>query len=509
MIKKIFQNINVKFFIVLFFIVFSLYGKSLFFGFTYLDDDVLILDKQEYLSFSNIKNILTDTVFARGQDKFCRPLLNLSFLIEKYIYGVKPWGYHFTNIIIHFFAVFSIFLLLSLRYDKKKVFAASILFACHPVFTQAVVWIPGRNDSLLAVFIVLSLYFFVKYLDNKRKIYLLLHIFLFLCSLFTKETAVVVPVFYGFYLLSEKQNKKTNILFSCLWISGIVLYLLYRNFVLSYQTYSYSLHDMAGVFIQSLPAVTKYTANIFFPFNLSVFPSKIEVSYLLSAAVALIFVWLVIAAKKQYNKKILFFGFLWFFSFLLPTFVMPQNQFYDHRIYLPMIGILIVLLELFKSYKSEKKQYLYLFMFIIFIFYSYLSFIHENKFTNKQIFWVNALVDSPDSDITNASVAGLLDEVKMYKEAEKKYLRAIEIRKYSGHYVNLAVLYIHMKELDKAEQVLLDALELRDNNPIIYYNLALIYRSKGNKDLAMQMKNLYLEVFRDTNKYQEPEDIKI
>jgi hypothetical protein len=208
MIKKIFQNINIKFLIILTLIVFAVYGKSLLFDFTYLDDDILILDKQEYLKISNIKNILTDTVFAQGQDKFCRPLLNVSFLIEKYLYGVNPWGYHLTNIIIHILTVFSIFLLLSLKYDKKKVFLLSILFACHPAITQAVVWIPGRNDSLLALFTILSFYFFVKYFDNKKKEYILFHLLFFVFALLIKETAIIVPLFYIIYILSKKQHLK-------------------------------------------------------------------------------------------------------------------------------------------------------------------------------------------------------------------------------------------------------------------------------------------------------------
>lgn len=509
MIKKIFQNINVKFFITLVLVVFALYGKSLFFDFTYLDDDVLILDKQEYLSFSNIKNILTDTVFARGQDKFCRPLLNVSFLIEKYIYGIKPYGYHLTNVMLHIFAVFSVFLLLSLKYDKKKVFIVSILFACHPALTQAVVWIPGRNDSLLTVFAVMSFYFLIRYFDNKKNTYLAFHFFLYACSLLTKETAVMIPLFYFMYLLFTKQRVKTNVLFVSGWLSVGIFYFLYRSFVLSYQTYSYTVSDMSGIFFKSLPAATKYIANVFFPLNLSVFPSTVEVNYFLAAAVVFVFILLAVTAKKQYDKKILLFGMLWFIAFLLPTFVMPDNQFYDHRIYLPMVGIFIILLELVKSYKPDNWRFLYIFVLTAVMFFAALSFFHENKFKNKQIFWVNALIDSPDSDITNACVAGLLDEVKMYKESEKKYLRAIEIKKYSKHYVNLAVLYIHMKELEKAEQALLKALDLRDDNPMIYYNLAIVYRNKGNKELALKMKDLYLKVFKDTNKYQRTEDIRI
>ena len=120
-IKIIFnRHFNLMAFFIFAVVIFSLYGVSLSFDYTYYDDDVLILDKQEYLSFSNIKNIVSDTVFGTGKDKFCRPVLNLTFLCEKYLYGTKPFGYHLTNIIIHLLAVFSVFLFLTLRYGKNK-----------------------------------------------------------------------------------------------------------------------------------------------------------------------------------------------------------------------------------------------------------------------------------------------------------------------------------------------------------------------------------------------------
>ena len=54
--------------------------------------------------------IFTNNVFGQEKDKFCRPILNLTFLVEKYIYGINPYGYHFTNILLHLFVVFFIYL---------------------------------------------------------------------------------------------------------------------------------------------------------------------------------------------------------------------------------------------------------------------------------------------------------------------------------------------------------------------------------------------------------------
>lgn len=505
-IKKIINNhFTLTAFIVFFVVIFSLYGKSLFFNWTYYDDDVLILDKQEYLSFSNIKRIFSNTIFGQGKDKFCRPVLNLTFLVEKYIYGIKPFGYHLTNLIIHLFAVFSIFLFLTLRYDKKKTLLLCLLFACHPAIVQAVAWIPGRNDSLLTLFIILSCYYLIRYIDTKKYLYCFIHLLFFILALLTKETSVIIPVFYFIFLYLKSKNIKKIVIFATIWSIIIIAYLFYRSFVLSGHEYSLTFHELIKNFIVSFPALAKYIANIFFPLKLSVFQTILEINYLLSIASILVFVLLFIKFKT-YNKIFIYLGFSWFILFLFPTFLMSNNQFYDHRIYLPLVGILIVILELIEN--SAKIHYKKIFLAVFLVFIS-ISFFNEQKFKDKYVFWINAFLMSPQSDIANAMVAGLFFEQGLYEEAEKKYLKAIELRQYSKHYVNLAALYFRMKRLDDAEQCLLKALTLDNYNPTTYYNLALVYKYKGDKARAQEMKNWYIKVFNDTNKVSKIDELTI
>ena len=500
------NHFNIFAFLVFAVIVFFLYGRSLSFDYTYYDDDVLILDKQDYLSFSNIKNILSNTVFGSGKDKFCRPVLNLTFLCEKYLYGIKPFGYHLTNIVVHLFAVFSIFLFLTLRYDKNKTLILCLLFACHPAMVQAVAWISGRNDSLLTLFIVLSCYFFVKNLDKNKYSFFFLHLLFFVLSLFTKETAIVVPLFYCLLLWFKKQNIKKVCTCIIIWILIILLYLLYRYFVLSYQVYSLSYKELFVNFFVSLPALSKYIANIFLPVKLSIFPTMLEVNYLLSIASVLI-IFLFFLRFRNCNLKVVLFGICWFLSFLLPTFLMLNNQFYDHRIYLPLVGILILVSEFLKEYINTKK--IFYCCFIVFMLFSGITLFYEQKFQNKEHFWVNALTSSPESDIANAMVAGMLLEREMYEEAEQKYLKAISLHPRSKHYVNLSVLYLKTGRIDEGEQALLKSLELSNDNPTAYYNLALVYKHKKEFDKAQEMKNWYIKTFNDTNKVSKIEDIKL
>ncbi|MBR3654099.1 MAG: tetratricopeptide repeat protein [Elusimicrobia bacterium] len=500
------NHFNITAFILFAVLIFSLYGTSISFDFSYYDDDVLILARQDYLSFSNIKNIFSNTVFGEGMDKFCRPVLNLTFLCEKYLYGIKPFGYHLTNVIIHLFSVFSIYLFLSLLYDKKKILIFCLLFACHPAIVQAVAWVPGRNDSLLTLFLCLSFYFFIKYIDTNKTGCLFGYLICFVLSLFTKETAIFIPVFYFLLMLYKKKETKRIVVCATIWILIAAAYLLYRKYVLSYQPYSLTFKELLNNFIKAFPTTTKYVANIFFPIKLSVFPSMLKIDYLLSIASVLVFVLFFLKFKLQ-NLKFVLFGFIWFFLFLFPTFLVTNYQPYDHRIYLPLIGALIIVLEFLKEYNEINfKKFISLVLCVLLCF-SAITVFYENKFKNKEVFWLTALEMSPESDIPHSMIGRFLYENGFYKEAEKQYLKAISIKEYSKHYGNLAGVYAKMGDIDKAEEMLLKSLSLSTDNPDTYYNLALIYKYKGNKEKAREMKDKYINIFKRTNKVSKMYDI--
>ncbi|MBQ3835436.1 MAG: glycosyltransferase family 39 protein [Elusimicrobia bacterium] len=511
------NHFNLFAFIIFSVVIFGLYSNSLFFDWTFYDDDVLIVDKQDYLSFSNIKNILTDTVFGLESDKFCRPVLNLSFLFEKYLYGTNPFGYHLTNILLHLLCVFFLYLTLALRYDKKKTFVLCLLFAVHPVLVQAVSWIPGRNDTLLTLFIILSFYFLIKYLDtlnsqpsalSPKLLSFSAHILFFILALFTKETAILAPLFYIIFLFFIRFRRFSAVVLLYIIISAG--YLFYRSFVLSYQTQTVHPYIFVDSFITSFPAVTKYIANILFPIKLTVFSTVVSADYILCALVFLIFVLLFLKFREyKYNFKIILFGFLWFLLFLVPTFILPYNQFYDHRIYLSLAGILLSLSEIIKNYNENFSKKAVVVLTIFFVLFSLISFTHCQKFKNRDVFWINALIDCPQSDIANSVVAGILVEKRAYALAEERYMKAISINKHSKHYVNLAVLYIKTGRFDDAEDCLLKAQVLDEYNPEVYYNLALVYKVKGNMEKAQYMKDLFIKVFTATNRVSAVPELKI
>lgn len=193
---------------------FFVYVRSLSFGFTYFDDNVLILDNLFFLKdINNFFKAFTIEVFhvLHSSAAYYRPLLTISYMFDALISGNNPFFYHLTNVLIHLSTSIFVFIFLNkLKIKRELSFLWAVVFAIHPVLVQAVAWLPGRNDSLLAFFVLPS--------------------FIFLISFFEKEKVTI----YGFifYFLLWLYLQKSHLYLSRFWFCFMVYYFLIRGIFL-------------------------------------------------------------------------------------------------------------------------------------------------------------------------------------------------------------------------------------------------------------------------------------
>jgi hypothetical protein len=94
---------------------------------------------------------------------YYRPLANLTFRMDYRLWGMKPQGFRATNFVLHLLTSLVLYsFILLLVNDRQAAFWASLFFAVHPVSTEAVSWVSGRNNILVALFFLLSFHFYVK-----------------------------------------------------------------------------------------------------------------------------------------------------------------------------------------------------------------------------------------------------------------------------------------------------------------------------------------------------------
>jgi tetratricopeptide (TPR) repeat protein len=209
--------------LVLFLISLVLYANTAFHE--YAVDDYIIVQENEYVKkgLDGLSDIFTSDAFEgyygeRGKSLVAggryRPLSIATFALEKQILGeLKPHFSHQVNILLFAITVALIFLTLKRLIPPRKgavwasiAFLGALFYATHPIHTEAVANIKGRDEIMGFGFAIASLLFLLRYVDESDLKWLGVSIFLYACALFSKENAItflaVMPA--GLFLLKKK-----------------------------------------------------------------------------------------------------------------------------------------------------------------------------------------------------------------------------------------------------------------------------------------------------------------
>ncbi|MCX7044765.1 MAG: hypothetical protein NTX50_04655 [Candidatus Sumerlaeota bacterium] len=82
-----------------------------------------------------------------------RPIRNVSYIVDYQLWGLDPAGYHLQNIFWHAIVVLLVyFITRELCGSAMAALLGALLFASHPVLTESVAWIKGRDALLSAAF---------------------------------------------------------------------------------------------------------------------------------------------------------------------------------------------------------------------------------------------------------------------------------------------------------------------------------------------------------------------
>ncbi|XP_023605535.1 transmembrane and TPR repeat-containing protein 2 isoform X4 [Myotis lucifugus] len=150
----------------------ALYLNTLSADFCY-DDSRAIKTNQDLLPETPWTHIFYNDFWGTllthsGSHKSYRPLCTLSFRLNHAIGGLNPWSYHLVNILLHA-AVTGLFTSFSkiLLGDGYWTFMAGLMFASHPIHTEAVAGIVGRADVGASLFFLLSLLCYIKHCSTR------------------------------------------------------------------------------------------------------------------------------------------------------------------------------------------------------------------------------------------------------------------------------------------------------------------------------------------------------
>ncbi|MDD2523313.1 MAG: glycosyltransferase family 39 protein [Endomicrobiia bacterium] len=472
-----FITTNTAFFILITIIVFTLYGKSISFDFTYHDDDTLIINNVNYLSnIKNIPNLFLTSCYLSNNSFYYRPILNVSFATEIILFGLNTKIFHLTNIILFIFTIFLIYFFLSkLKLNKNILKFVCLIIAVHPVLTSCIVWIPGRNDTLLTIFICLSLINFVNYLDQNKIKFLLLHYLFFTIALFTKETTLLlIPMYIFFiYCFNYKITKQQIIKFLLILLPTIIIYFILRHIAVTQIDFKEYILNWNEYVTNILTGIMTYIDKLIFPDYIPIMLHNIKISTsTIILNISVLFLLIFLYFKKITNRKITLFAIVWFVLLLLPTFFQKEYIFLPHRLIIASIGIIIIftlaIAELIKRHTLLKKYFIigYLIFFTMFL---YLSYTQMNKYKKADVYWTNAYVDASDYHLVINGLAKVYLSIGDYNQY--KYLIYESYRLSSGdrYIFDIIGILLHEGNVTEAEKICLNILSDKNNKPFLKF----------------------------------------
>jgi hypothetical protein len=494
-------------------IPFLLYAQVLTFSeYTHYDDYFLIVENYTHInSFSTLGRAFLEDVGHQGQGgNLYRPLLTISFMLSAQVSGVQPFGYHLFDILLHAACCCLLFYLLQLLgYQKKFAFFGTMLFCVHPALTQAVAWIAGRNDSLLAVFILLGFISAIHFFSTHQIKWYLVHLLCFACALFTKESAILFPLMvlmYAWTLRRDKIFSLYTLLLLTGWITTFINWHILRSASMVVPVGN-TFQAASTVLSNSLMAVF-YFGKIFWPFSLAFAPVAND-AHLIAGSISLAGLGLALLFSKRREWNVIIFGILWFLAFLLPTFyydisVHTPPKFYEHRIYVPCMGIMFILLSLtFQNGRQSLKRIATIATTITICVLFILSYRHTSDFKNSLMLGEYDAATSPNDlrpykEITRMTVPNDLaaalrarseslqaheaNRFQVTKEDLWCIIDSLQVQmKLNAHdpelLQSLAVAAFARGYAHTSEENFLAAFRKTPTNAIIPYNLGILYYS--------------------------------
>jgi len=422
---------------------------------------------------------LKDTVTKQG-----RAITLISFALNYYFGALNTFGYHLFNLILHILVSILIFYFVRLtlnlpgfssqygKWAKETAAGCALIFAVHPVNTQAVTYIVQRYTGMAAGFALCSLIFYAKArlrTGSGRAGYFMLSIICFLLAFNSKQNMVVLPILVGIYEFYAFQKQDVG------WLKRHWMFIALAIILPFLAALIYTKFDLLGWFVKEYARreftmgqrlLTEMRVLVYYltllvlplPSRLNLDYTGFPLSYSLISPQATLYAMLflagllVLAVVLYRRQPLISFCILWYFvNLMVESSIVALDLIYDHRLYFPIIGLLIPVV--FGGVKLINR-----------------SFTKGAKAVETVVLGVLVVLAGfgvHQRNETWQSVISILEDV--VKKAPNN----------SRQHVNLGVAYSDIGEIDKAIVLYKKGIEIKDDYAETYNNLGNAYNRKG------------------------------
>ena len=534
--------------------------------------------------YSNILGapfVFDDLDYIRGNEKI-RDLRNfldlsgtrylgfLSFAFNYQLNGYDTFGYHIVNVALHVLNAALVYLLVEAlfaaaqagkdeRAGRVPALAASLLFLTHPVETQAVSYITQRLVSLAAFFYLLTVLLYLRArkeaasgtFSSRHLLFYIPALIVCVAAQKTKEIAATLPFMLALseiVFFSGERKKRLLYLLSFLVTALIVPLTLvfggsggYSDFgekirqmqieemsTLSGSEYAYTQARVVVTYLRLLVLPLWQNLDYDYPVFGSLLAPQVLASVALHIALIGAAVFLLIRSFRSNLKGRLIlvpFGILWFYIALSveSTIIPIQDVIFEHRVYLPSIGIVIAVAAIgtlaaerwkaaifpiaalavaaiaINSALTVKRNALWADPFALWSDvvekspnkargYHNLGFLlaEKGRLDEALPYFEKAIAIRPGLWIAYDNVGTLLIEAGRAEEALPYFKKAIELKRdFVPGYNKLANALISMERFSEAQGYLEEALTIDPRSYSALSNLGFLFAQTGDVDGAI------------------------
>ena len=489
---------------------FAVYFNALSGAFVY-DDETQVVENPWIRDVSNIPTAFSKSVWSFHSaaiiSNYYRPLMHSVYILTYQLFGLNPVGFHLVNILFHCGATVLVFLTIRRLLPGHQAtpaylsapFIAAILFASHPIHTEAVTWIAGLPDVAFTFFYLLSFYLYVESKTLLSRSYLF-SLACFALAAFFKEPALTLPAILFAYDCALREERFSLPDYAKRYIPYLAIgtgYLALRIHALG-GVAPHKRHAFLSSYqcvINVFPLFCRYIEKLIFPTNLNAFyvfhPTTSLFqwkAFLPLLATAVVVILALVALKKS---EAAFLGILFVTVPLLPVLYIPalgENTFTDRYLYLPSVGY-VFLLAVFLSWTEKKwpgaAKSIAVALIALAGTYAIGTVSRNNVWQNSYNLWTDTVEKSPDSAMAHNNLGKVFRDRKMPDKAIEQFQAAINLRPdYDDAHNNLGGVYGDLKMFDKALGELQIAATLNPNNESTHFNLGLLYCNIGMMENA-------------------------
>jgi cytochrome c-type biogenesis protein CcmH/NrfG len=499
--------------------------------FVYDDHDTVVANAS-LADLSNIEFILVYSPF--------RPVVNVSYAFDRWLWGYRPFGYHLTNVALHALAVVLVFAWLRRvlsdagleRAAAIGAFTGAALFALHPLQTEAVAYVSGRSELMCAVWFLATLLLARRAMLTSARLWAAGAVLCAMLAIGSKETGLVLPVVvlaYDWLVrpgddVARRQRLWIVLVPALFLLGGLGVYRLMAMGGLRRTTSA----PLLNLLTQGV-VIWRYVGLLAWPWGQSIMHGVHRASSVVDPPgwISLTALAAVCAGAMRLRKSrpLVAFGIVWFLAVLAPSssVIALREGMAEHRVYLSSAGLCLVIAALVSQWLAHDPQsravvrraYGAALSVLLAVLFG-LTVLRNQVWSDPVALWTEATVRAEGMWEPHYALADSFRENEQCAAAVPEYRQVVALR--PGHrdaFTNLGICLAQTGHLEEAERAFRRVLEIDPSFPRGYTNLGALALVAGDTGLArdyyreaiaqdpgnvlarMQLASLYEKTFHD------------